>query len=133
MIILDENIHDIDVRTAIERWYPGQVLSVTKLRPQSTIKDEALPTLLRQAQQPTFVTINVNDFWRTTLASPDYCIVTLELIQERVMDIPDYLRGLLRRNEFKTKAAPMGKVIHWTPARIEYYEFNRRIIRIDAE
>jgi hypothetical protein len=52
MIVLDENVHDQRILAAIAAWYPGQVVSVTVLRPQSIIKDEAIPELLRQALSP---------------------------------------------------------------------------------
>jgi len=67
MIILDEELQGLGLEAAIARWYRGAVLVVTQLRPGSVIKDEAIPTLLRQVKQPTFVTINHADFWRPYL------------------------------------------------------------------
>lgn len=58
MIVVDENLHDRRIMEAISAWYPGQVVSVTTLRPRTVIKDEAIPALLLKATQPTFVTIN---------------------------------------------------------------------------
>lgn len=133
MIVLDENIHDSVIKEAIGRWYSGQVLSVTKLRPQSKIKDEAIPTLLRGADQPTFVTLNVSDFWRHVAPSFSFCIIALELTQEQRFEISDILRSVLAHNLFKTKNSRMGKIIHWMPTYLEYYESNQQIHRIETE
>ena len=64
MIVLDENMHQRSIMDTVAAWYRGRVISVTVLRPDTIIKDEAIPTLLRNAQRPTFVTINVDDFWQ---------------------------------------------------------------------
>ena len=64
MIVVDENIHDEAILAEISAWYCGKVISVLDLRPRTIIKDEAIPTLLLKANQPTFITINVSDFWR---------------------------------------------------------------------
>ena len=42
MIVVDENLHDQRIMSAIAAWYPGRVVSVTALRPKSVIKDEAI-------------------------------------------------------------------------------------------
>ena len=68
MIIVDEQIHGERIRSAIAAWYSGQVESITSLRPNTVIKDDAIPTLLKQVRQPTFITINADDFWRRTPA-----------------------------------------------------------------
>ncbi len=127
MIVFDENLHDQRILAAIAAWYPGQVVSVTVLRPQSIIKDEAIPELLRQAAQPTFVTINTSDFWKRIEPSRGYCIINVDLPKERIREIPALLQRLFRSSEFKTKAARMGKVVRLTPSRIEYYESDRRV------
>jgi hypothetical protein len=54
MIVVDENLHDQRIMRAISAWYPGQVVSVTTLRPRTVIKDEAIPALLLKVVQPTF-------------------------------------------------------------------------------
>lgn len=133
MIVLDENIARFVVSEAIEQWYPGQVVSINELRPASTIKDEAIPMLLRRAKEATFVTTNVSDYWLKVQISFVYCVVAIEIPNERISEIPRLLREILQLETFKTKAARMGKVIHWTPTRIEYYEENRRIIALPQE
>lgn len=57
MIVLDEELQGLGLEQAIAHWYRGAVLVVKQLRPGTVIKDEAIPTLLRRANQPTFVTI----------------------------------------------------------------------------
>lgn len=53
MIVVDENIHARSIMEAISRWYTGQVISVTALRPNTLIKDDSIPMLLMQStQQP---------------------------------------------------------------------------------
>ena len=49
MIVLDENIHAESLQEAIARWYPGKVLSITELRPGTSIPDEGIPALLRKS------------------------------------------------------------------------------------
>jgi len=127
MIVVDENLHGRRILAAIASWYPGQVVSVTTLRPKSLIKDEAVPVLLREAAQPTFVTINVSDFWRKVQPHGRYCIITVALPKERAREIPEFLRRLFHLPDFRTKALRMGKVICLTPTRVDYYESDRRV------
>ncbi|MBI3913655.1 MAG: hypothetical protein HY327_05650 [Chloroflexi bacterium] len=127
MIVLDENLHDERLMKAIAAWHKGRVVSITSLRAKSVIKDEAIPTLLRQVPQPTFVTINVSDFWRRVEPHAAFCIVTVELPVERIKHIPRLLQRLFRLAAFKTKAARMGKVVRLSPACVDYYEEDRRV------
>lgn len=127
MIVVDENIHDHRTMEAISAWYPGRVISVTTLRPRSVIKDDAIPGLLLKVVQPTFVTINAIDFWRKVQPHNGYCIVAISLPEERVRELPDFLRRLFRLPAFKTRALRMGKVIRLAPSRIDYYQFDRRV------
>ena len=89
----------------VSAWYPGQVLPITALRPRTIIKDEAIPALLRGAAQPTFVTINITDFWELVRPHRNYCIITVALPKERIPEIPHWLRRLFRLPEFKSKRA----------------------------
>jgi len=127
MIVVDENIHDQRIMQAISAWYPGQVASVTTLRPKTVIKDEAIPTLLLQVAQPTFVTINVSDFWTRVQPHSAYCVVAAVLPKERIHEVSGLLRRLFRHSHFKTKASRMGKVVRLTRNRIEYYEFDKHV------
>lgn len=131
MIVLDESIYDERLATSILRWYPGTVTSIVKLRPSTLVKDEAIPMLLRRVSQPTFLTINVDDFWLKVAAQPSYCIVAVPLRQHESLFAADWLRRCLRLPQFRTKASRMGKVILLRPTHIEYYESNRQIIELE--
>jgi uncharacterized protein (DUF433 family) len=58
MIILDEQLLSYGIRDPMARWYRGQAVAITQLRPQTVMRDDAIPMLLRAARRPTFVTIN---------------------------------------------------------------------------
>lgn len=131
MIILDEQLVYKKHQDAIRQWYQGQVITINALRPNTVIKDDAIPTLLLTVQQPTFVTINVKHFWRTAPTHRRYCIVTLELLQTESYRVPVILRQLLQYDEFRTKMARMGKIIRWRAGRIDYYGTNQPIIKLD--
>jgi len=131
MIVLDEQIRGPSIAQPIAAWYVGQVVSITALRPHTIITDEAIPTLLRAVHQPTFVTINVADFWRIATSDLDYAIVCVELSTTRVLEIPERLRRLFRMPEFRSKNARMGKIIRLLPSHIEYYQADRRVRAID--
>jgi hypothetical protein len=75
MIVLDEQLLGANLEQAIGKWYQGNVCFITDLRPNSIIKDEAIPMLLRKEAQPTFITINERDFWRKVAISEYFCIV----------------------------------------------------------
>lgn len=94
MLVLDENLHDHRLVAALLSWFPGKVVSITELRPQSLIKDDSIPTLLHKASPPSFVTINVTDFWKKIQPHVEYCIIAVDLPKKRVREIPDLLRLL---------------------------------------
>lgn len=121
MIVLDENLLGLRLNNPIAVWYPGRVCYVTDLRPGTVIKDEAIPQCLQQFKGATFVTTNVGDFWRRALAHARYGIVCLALPNERLREVPELLRRLLRLPEFTTKTARMGKVIRVGRRQIQYY------------
>jgi hypothetical protein len=111
MIVFDENMHQRSIMDAVAAWYRGRVISVTVLRPDTIIKDEAIPTILRRALRPTFVTTNVEDFWQRVPAHTRYGIVCLVLPDERLQETSSLLRQLFSLPDFKTKARRMGKVV----------------------
>ena len=130
MIVLDEQLQGLGLEEAVARWYRGAVFVVKKLRPGMVIKDEAIPTLLRQLKQPTFVTIDYMDFWRRIPADNAFCLICLELPTERVEEIPVRLRHLLRLPEFKTKKVRMGKVVLVRERRLQYYSLHEKLVHI---
>jgi hypothetical protein len=130
MIILDEQLLEPDIEANIAKWYQGAVRFVTELRPNTIIKDDAIPQLLQQQNQATFITINEKDFWRKVEISEQFCVVCFTLPDSRTHEIPDLLRRLFRLSEIKTKANRMGKVIRVTDNEMCYYTFNNKIIRV---
>lgn len=127
MIVLDEQIKDRHIRHAIESWYRGSVIDILALRAGSVIKDDNIPHLLIAARQPTFVTINVDDFWRKISPHPKYCIVAIDLSQGDVDGLPSILRQVLSLPEFATKASRMGRIIRAQSQQIRYYGQDQQI------
>lgn len=130
MIVLDEQLRGLGLEEAVVRWYRGTVCVVNTLRPGMVIKDEVIPSLLRQLKQPTFVTINAIDFWRRVPADNAYCIVCLELSTAQAHEIPTRLRQLFRLSEFKTKKARMGKVVLARQQRLQYYRTHGKLVYV---
>ena len=127
MIIVDENLKSQQIIDAILAWYPGQVVSITTLRLNSVIKDEAVPTLLMKANRPTFVTINAADFWKKAQPHHSYCLILVELPKERIREIPSLIRRLFQIPHFQNRATRLGTVVRLMPSKIEYYEVDRQI------
>jgi hypothetical protein len=121
MIVLDEQLLGRGIESAISEWYPGTVCFITELRPGTIIKDEAIPALLGQAQQPIFVTINVTDFWQRAELSAKYCLVCVALTDSQTEQIPELLRRLLRHPEFRTRTARRGKAVRLTSTQASWY------------
>lgn len=114
MIVLDEHLQSKGLAEEIQRWYAGAVVSVLDLRPDTIIKDEAISHLLAQQKQPTFVTINVTDFWQCVPASEKFCLVCFALTSSEITLIPSLLRRLLRHTNFDTKAKRTGTIVRIT-------------------
>ncbi|MBE7534064.1 MAG: hypothetical protein HND44_24210 [Chloroflexi bacterium] len=130
MIVLDEQLLGRGLETAIAHWYQGTVCFITDLRPHTVIKDDAIPRLLQQENQPTFVTINESDFWRKVVINNRFCVVCFALPDSRANEISPLLRSLLRNPTFSTKKRRMGKIIRVTEQKISCYAFDDRRIRI---
>lgn len=119
-IIIDEQIQHPKVLELLRKWITVQ--RILELRLDSVIKDEAIPHLLRHQQRPTFITINVGDFWTPKLCDRRYCIICFSVPDPKQYEIPKLLRRLFHLPEFKTRAARMGKVVHVTLDHIRYYQ-----------
>ncbi|MFQ5866177.1 MAG: hypothetical protein ACE5IW_13225 [bacterium] len=131
MIVLDEQLMGRNLEVEIAKWYRGTVQFIADLRPNTVIKDDSIPELLRKQKQPVFVTINETDFWRKVTIDKRFCIICFGLPDSRAKEIPRALRSLLRRSEFSTKAKRMGKVIRVKTEGIDYYTFdNKRVKKI---
>lgn len=128
MIVLDEQLLGRQLEESISVWYRGSVCFITDLRPDTIIKDDAIPMLLRQQSQPTFVTINERDFWRKVEIDNSFCIVCFALPDRRAQEITSSLRAILQYSEFDTKAKRMGRVLRVTDNSISYYSVEHREI-----
>jgi predicted GTPase len=95
MIVLDEQLLGRKLEEHLAAWYSGTVCFVTDLRPNSIIKDDAIPLLLRQQSQPTFVTINERDFWRKVAIDDTFCVICFTLSDSRAYEIALLLRSVL--------------------------------------
>jgi hypothetical protein len=129
MIVLDEQLLGRNIEVEIARWYRGTVCFITDLRPNTIIKDDAIPQLLRRHNQPTFVTINASDFWNVVDADEHFCVVCFELPDSQAREISARLRALLGQQRFATKNARMGKIIRVTLGQISYYAVDERKVQ----
>lgn len=129
MIVLDEQLLGRDLDEQIAGWYRGAVCFITDLRPKTVIKDDAIPLLLRAENQPTFVTINDQDFWRQVPITQKFCVICCVLPDSQAGEIPDRLREVLKHPLFNTKKKRMGKVIRLTAHQISYYSVADKSIK----
>lgn len=111
MIILDEQLSNFKIVDAIHAWYRGAVLVVNDLRPNTVIKDDAIPALLRGQHEPTFVTINVSHFWQRVPIDQRFCVVCFALPDAGLHRLPSLLRLLFRNPDFSTKRQRAGHVV----------------------
>jgi hypothetical protein len=126
MLVLDEQLLGRGIDTALELWYRGPVLFITDLRPSTVIKDDAIPILLRQQHQATFLTINETDFWHKVAIDAHFCVVCFAVPDSRAREIAMLLRAVFRLPPFRTKAQRMGKVVRVTHATVNYYTYRDR-------
>jgi hypothetical protein len=121
VIVLDEQLLGRQIDRDIRKWYRGRVCFITHLRPGTVIKDDAIPSLLRQHRGSLFVTINDRDFWRRSPADPRYCIACLVLSDARAGSVPTLLRRVLRHPQLRTAALRSGKVLRVTRGEVTFY------------
>jgi hypothetical protein len=123
MIVLDEQLLGRQLEHEIGTWYRGSVVFITDLRPNTIIKDDAIPVLLRQHPTPTFITINESDFWQRVVIDPHFCVICCALPDSRATGLPLLLRRLLGHPIFRSKTARMGRVIRLTTTTASYYTY----------
>lgn len=121
MIVLDEQLLGHEVQEEIASWYRGTVTNITTLRPGTHILDDAIPTLLRTARQPVFVTLNVSDFWRRVAPDADFCIVGFALSPMQADLIPSLLRRLFSLEPFRTRRSRLGMIVRVSPEHVQFY------------
>lgn len=129
MIVLDEQLLGRNIEEQIARWYQGAICFITDLRPNTVIKDDAIPKLLQQENQPTFVTINEQDFWRKTAISGQFCMACFALSDSRAREIPQRLRDLFDHPLLDSKQKRMGKMIRVAEKEISYYSADDMTVR----
>ncbi len=118
--ILDDRLDAPEVYLPIQRWV--KALFLRDLRPGERVPDQRVPEILQTLKQPTFITID-QGFWERTLCHPGYCLLYFGLRDDQQEQLPDLLRSLLRRPEFRTRASRMGKVARITPTFIAWWQF----------
>ena len=119
-LILDDQLDVLELLPHLSKWITARRLQT--LRPGELILDDRVPEILGTLKQPTFVTIDEH-FWQRHLCNPDYCILYFSLRGDQQEQLPSLLRELLRRPEFRTRAARMGKVARVSAAAIDYWQF----------
>lgn len=119
-IIVDEQLDEKEVLEPLRRLY--SVRRIQDLRPGEHILDDRVPAMLSTVKKPTFITID-QGFWDRGLCSPHYCIFCFVVRLDQQAFVPEMLRALFRRPEFRTTACRMGKVAHISASAIEYWEF----------
>lgn len=126
MIVLDEQLLGRNLEQLIGVWYPGAVRFITELRAGTVIKDDAIPSILRQERDATFVTINESDFWEVVDITNDFCVVCFALPDSQVLLVPDLLPQVLTHPRFSTKALRMGCVIRVSVNTFSFYTSSQR-------
>jgi hypothetical protein len=128
MIVLDEQLLGRGLESSIAKWYRGAIRFIHELRPGTVVKDDAVPQLLHSQPQPTFVTINVKDFWRKIHADSRFCVVCFPLPDSDTDKVPRLLKQLLHSPRFRTKKGRMGYIIRCSDKSIRYYTRERRAV-----
>ena len=121
MIVLDKQLLSYGLRQHVAQWYRGAVIDITQLRPETVIRDEAIPMLLRAARLPTFVTINVADFWRGGAPETRFCIVCVAVPHTRALEVAALVRRLFALSPFRTQHQRLGKMARVSQQQALYY------------
>lgn len=109
MIVLDEQLLGYGLQANLSRWYRGTVTDITQLRPGTVIEDDAIPLLLRAVRQPTFVTINVEDFWCRLPADPRSASHAFRLGMLAPMRSPSFCVDCSQRHHSRREACGLAK------------------------
>lgn len=132
MIVLDEQLLSYGLRQQLAQWYRGAVIDITQLRPATVIRDEAIPMLLRSARRPTFVTINVADFWQRVTPETRFCIVCVAVPHTRALEVSTLVRRLFAIAAFRTQNQRLGTMVRVSQRQVQYYTtLDRTIHRLN--
>lgn len=104
------------------------VTDITQLRPDTVIRDDAIPMLLWVARQPTFVTINVTDFWRRLTPEAQFCLFCVAVPHTRALEVPALLHRLFALEPFRIRHQRPGKIAQVSQRQVQYYTTDRRTI-----
>ncbi len=132
MIVLDEQLVGYGLHAPMARWYRGPVTDITQLRPNTVTQDEAIPMLPRAALRPTFVTINVADFWRRLAPDIRFCIACFAVPHTRAQEVPDLLRRLFALEPFRTRSRRLGKIARVSHRHVQYDTMDARVVHFLA-
>lgn len=108
------------MREPITRWYRGTVADMTQLRPHTVIRDEAMPMLLRTARRPTFVTINVGDFWRQMVPDRRFCVACCALSHTHALEVSVLLRRFFALDRSRTQQQRLGTIARLSVHQVQY-------------
>jgi len=117
--ILDDQLDVATVLQPLQEWTTAQ--RIRELRPGQRVLDERIPAILLTLRQPTFLTID-RDFWHSSWCHPAYCLVYFALRADEQGQIPALLRALLRRPEFRSRTARMGKLARVSTISIDFWQ-----------
>lgn len=125
-LVLDDQLSELEFDDRLKPWTTFRYLR--QARPGEIIKDERVPTILRELGEPTFVTID-GGFWNRALRDVRYCILWFDLPLRQQRRIPDLLRRLFRLPEFRARRARMGKVARVAPLGVDYWQLGDEELR----
>lgn len=129
LIVLDDQLLPGLVQAPIRVWATAQRLR--DLRPAEVIKDDRVPSLLRELKRPTFITIDTG-FYDRSLCDPAYCLLYFALRDDQQSQLSGLLRRLFRLPEFKTRAVRMGKVARISRDGIGYWRHREKAMHLLA-
>ena len=131
MIVLDEQLIGYGLQAEIARWYRGTVTDITRLRPGTVILDEEIPKLLREVDRPTFVTLNVQDFWKRLAPDANFLAACFALPDSQAAQVSALLRRLFALPPFRTRRIRLGKVARVSPQSVQYYTTaDRKVVKL---
>jgi aspartate/glutamate racemase len=105
MNVLDENVPESQ-RALLRRSHVA-LRQIGHEVGRAGMKDDQVLALLHHLDQPTFFTLD-DDFYDRRLCHEGYCLVHLDIDEERVAE---HIRKALAHRELNTKAKRMGHVI----------------------
>ncbi|HTU23250.1 MAG TPA: DUF5615 family PIN-like protein [Gemmataceae bacterium] len=119
MNVLDENIPES--QRALLRSKRVVLRQIGRELGRKGMQDDEIIPLLHQLDRPTLFTLD-GDFYDRRLCHEEYCVVYLDVEEERAAD---YVRRLLRHRELNTKAKRMGCVIRVLPTGLIFWRIHQ--------